>query len=944
GWEAGFGVVVAPFVRAAVDRLTAAAEAEGLGGQLVGLAARVLVLELNVQRVRGELRGGTPQERFGSFVARFATRNGLTDLLSEYVVLARLLARSSELAVESRLEFLRRLGRDRDEIVRLMFGGTDPGRVVEVVTGAGDHHREGRSVGLLRFADGRRLVYKPRPVAVHAHFDRALRWLNARVPGLGLRGLAVLDRTGYGWVEHVAPGPCADVAGVRRCYRRQGALLALLHTLDGVDLHYENLVAAGDQPVPVDLETLFHPRLRGPAGDDPADAALDASVARVGLLPAVVPAVVPGERGGVLDLSGMGGDAGQPFEVAGWAGAGGDEMRLTRARASLPGSGNRPGAVAAPEADPADFAEEVVAGFTQAYEAIAAGRGDLLAGGVLAAFADDEIRVVARPTRTYGILLRESTHPDAMRDALDRDRVLDSLWAASAADPARRLLVPAETADLWDGDIPLFAGRPGAREVWTSRGARIAGVLDGESFPSVVANLRAMNERDLAQQNWIIHASLATRPSTLGTTSPTHTRPAARRAGSPAQEPGSGIAVHVERMVAAAREIAGRIAAHAHHGPRTVNWLGLEPVGETRWTVGPLKNDLYGGLPGVALFLGQVAGVTGEQRYADLARRAMAWVPAFAEHLTGRPGPLPSGRAGTPGCGAFSGTAGLVYALTHLARDLDAPDLLDHVGPLIGVLMEEVAADEVLDVVGGAAGCLAVLLAVHDATGLPLALRGARACADRLVATARPQRAGVAWPGALSVVPLTGFSHGTSGIGWALLRFAAATGEHRYAKTGLAAFAYERALFDPLIGNWPDFRDRPDARAAAGDRPPPMQAWCHGAPGIGLARADLLHEHPCLAHDLDVALASFLAAPPGGTGHSLCHGELGNLLFLAASVAAGRDDLAPVLGHRAGALLDELAAGPRCGTPAGVPTPGLMAGLAGIGHGLLRLARPDRVP
>ncbi|MGW4799566.1 lanthionine synthetase LanC family protein, partial [Nonomuraea sp. NPDC004297] len=128
------------------------------------------------------------------------------------------------------------------------------------------------------------------------------------------------------------------------------------------------------------------------------------------------------------------------------------------------------------------------------------------------------------------------------------------------------------------------------------------------------------------------------------------------------------------------------------------------------------------------------------------------------------------------------------------------------------------------------------------------------------------------------------------------------------------------------------------------DRPPPMQAWCHGAPGIGLARADLLHEHPCLAHDLDVALASFLAAPPGGTGHSLCHGELGNLQFLAASVAAGRDDLAPVLGRRAGALLDELAAGPRCGTPAGVPTPGLMAGLAGIGHGLLRLARPDRVP
>jgi hypothetical protein len=34
----------------------------------------------------------------------------------------------------------------------------------------------------------------------------------------------------------------------------------------------------------------------------------------------------------------------------------------------------------------------------------------------------------------------------------------------------------------------------------------------------------------------------------------------------------------------------------------------------------------------------------------------------------------------------------------------------------------------------------------------------------------------------------------------------------------------------------------------------------------------------------------------------------------------------------------------RCGTPGAVAGPGLLTGLAGLGHGLLRLARPDRVP
>jgi len=34
----------------------------------------------------------------------------------------------------------------------------------------------------------------------------------------------------------------------------------------------------------------------------------------------------------------------------------------------------------------------------------------------------------------------------------------------------------------------------------------------------------------------------------------------------------------------------------------------------------------------------------------------------------------------------------------------------------------------------------------------------------------------------------------------------------------------------------------------------------------------------------------------------------------------------------------------RSGVPFGVETPGLMAGLAGIGYGMLRLAEPDSVP
>ncbi|WP_162641790.1 type 2 lanthipeptide synthetase LanM family protein [Streptosporangium sp. 'caverna'] len=967
-WQVGFLKIVSPFLRVAVGRfVVAAVRADGLddlvdvhqlshqlatqlGQQLTTLAGRTLVLELNVLRVTDRLRGETARERFWSFVEHFSTRDALVGLMSEYVVLARLLAQACDQAVEAYHELLVRLAEDRAEIVTSVLGGEDPGRLVEVHMGGGigDLHQGGRAVGLLRFAGGARLVYKPRPLAVHRHVNDVIRWLDERLPGYGLRSLVVVDRGRYGWVEFVEHSPCENVDGARLFYRRQGALLALLYALDGADFHYENLIANGDQPVLVDLEAVFHPRVPRPSGldwmnGDPAVSVLAESVSRIGLLPSVLWS----EDGDAIDMGGVGGDAGQPlpFKVVGWGGSGTDEMHLTRENILFPGSQNRP-SVDGHVVNPAHFVSELTSGFRDGYEAIVSNRSELVGpGGLLERFANDEIRVVMRATRLYGTLLVESTHPDVLRDALDRERVFDFLWGFAADDPIRRPLVPVESEELWSGDVPMFTTRPATRDLWNGRGVRMPGVLDHDSLTHAMDKVRAMGARDRAQQEWIIEASMATRPdqAALVGAGPFPVEPAV--SPSPA-------ALDHERVLAAVRGIADQVAAIAHADGSRVNWLGIDLIQESQWMVNPLRLDLYSGIPGVALFLAQAASVLGDDRYADLARRALTPLPEIVDSVVNAP-------AGTPmtTCGPFSGYGGLAYALTHLTRELGDPSLGDAIEPLVTSLTESIPIDEMFDVIGGAAGALGVLLAVHEATGLPVALRLARACADRLVETARPQRRGVAWPGAISSsLPLTGFSHGGAGIGWALARFAAtpdgATAGARYAETARAAFAYERDLYDPHVRNWPDYRDIPGERAD--DTPPAsMQAWCHGAPGIGLARADLLRrgvtgglaaDARALTADLDLALASFLASPTALGGHSLCHGELGNLELVTTMIAAGRTDLVEARDRRLGVVLDQLESGPRCGTPAGVPTPGLMSGLAGIGHGLLRHAFPDRVP
>jgi lantibiotic modifying enzyme len=65
------------------------------------------------------------------------------------------------------------------------------------------------------------------------------------------------------------------------------------------------------------------------------------------------------------------------------------------------------------------------------------------------------------------------------------------------------------------------------------------------------------------------------------------------------------------------------------------------------------------------------------------------------------------------------------------------------------------------------------------------------------------------------------------------------------------------------------------------------------------------------------------------------------------TVLAGRGhELAKtVLPHSTSRMLGALDTyGPRCGTPDGVLSPGLLTGLSGIGYGLLRLGFPEIVP
>jgi type 2 lantibiotic biosynthesis protein LanM len=906
--------------------------------RLLSIVSRTLVLELNVARLQGQLQGDTPEQRFQSFTQRLRQREIALSILQEYPVLARQALLCINHWVTTSLEFLQHLCRDWDDLRSQLSPIHQPGVLVAVSAGEGDSHREGRSVVIAKFSADFRVVYKPRSMSLDVHFQELLHWINERGDLPPFRLLKILDRQDYGWVEHVDAQTCSREEEIHRFYERQGGYLAILYALEATDFHHENLIAAGEHPVLLDLEALFHPRVGGvdlTQAEQLANNMLGYSVFGIGLLPHRIWSSA--ESAGI-DLSGLGSSEGQltPHEVPRWQGIGTDEMKLMRQRIEMNAADNQP-TLNHEKVNVLDYADAIDRGFTSIYHLLLNHRADLLAeSGPLASFAGDTVRTIVRATRTYAMLLIESFHPDVLRNALDRDRLFDRLWLAVEHLPHLAKLIATEQEDLWKGDIPMFTTRPESRDLWTSSGKQIPDFLDRSGLASVRERLQQLSQTDLNRQLWIIRASLTSLSQSTG-------QPKARNTS---KQIDSQTTVTRQQYLNAARAIGDRLETLALRGEADASWIGLTLVDDRYWTLTPLGADFYDGLPGVILFLAYLGEIAQDSRYTQLSQAALNTLQRI----------LAQNQAWITQIGGFSGWGGIIYCFSHLGTLWHQPELIDRAEEYVNLLPELIDRDRNFDIIGGAAGCIGGLLALYRVRPSEQTLNVAMHCGEHLLAHAQQLEPGCGWLNPrISSKPLAGFSHGNAGIAWALLELAALSGAERFRNIALDAIAHERSLFSPQKMNWPDLREfettvRNGISGSPAEMPERdcfMHAWCHGAPGIGLARLQCLQYLDDSKTSIEIKIALQTTLNRGfGRNHSLCHGDLGNLeLLLQASKILGEPQWQVQCDRLAATILGSIEQnGWLCGIPLAVESPGLMTGLAGIGYGLLRLAAPDRLP
>lgn len=927
---------------------------------------------------------------------------GLLAFFQKYPVLGRLIATRIDFWVEATVEFLQRLKADLDEIQQLfqseklgtgdnrtrekVFPITNSplGKVIQIKSNLSDPHNRGRCAIALTFKSGIKLVYKPKDLGLEVAYNQFLDWCNQHFSGewgtetgsqksevksqnsdyhLLFKVLKVLDRQTYGWVEYVEQLPCEDEAAARRFYQRTGKLLCLLYLLGATDCHYENLIASGEHLVLVDTETLMEHKARH-IDDSLEVTALDPfnqhfwdSVLRTGLLPRWE---FNHENRIAYDISGLGSVDPQPlpWRVPQWKFINTDNMHRVYETITKPIDQNVPMLNGVP-LSPNDYLEELVEGFDQMYRFLIAQRRTLLANefnfsqnlaNPLVALQSQLVRFIFRDTQVYSAVLQKTLAPEFLRNGVERSIQLDILARAfliTEDKPNAWSILHSELRAMEQLDIPYFAANSDGVALTVGVEQPLEDYLTKPSYSQVISRLQKLDETDRDRQVAIIRGAF-------------HARVARSHGTEQAEsEYGRGSAVSLqatdcstqspltrEQLLASACAIAQEIQSHAiREADGSVYWISLGHIPNAdRLQLQPLNQSLYDGNCGIALFLAALARINGSSQFRDLALGALVPLRKILQTIDAQAAQRLAKRIGI---GGTTGLGSIVYSLVRISHFLKEDALLEEAMRVADAIAPElITTDQKLDVMAGSAGTILALLALYNETTEPAILDKAIACGQHLLKYCTSfEGSPRAWK-TFGERPLTGFSHGSAGIAYALLRLYAVTHNSAYLEAALEGIAYERSVFSSSAANWPDFRscDRQNGQ------PGFMVSWCHGAPGIGLARLGGLSilETEEIHQDVEVALQTTQKYGLQGLD-LLCCGIFGHTeLLLVAAQKLARPELREMALQRAACVV---ARAEQTGAyklfpnlPNYVFSPSFFQGTAGIGYELLRLAYPEVLP
>lgn len=903
---------------------------------LYNVSYKTLIFEVNYYREEGMLQGESPEERFKYFNNIILNdKKSLQKIFSEYYALFEILNKKTKTFFRYLFDVLNNTENNLGNIKKTITEEKNLGKILSIQMGLGDTHKNGKSVVILYFENGK-LIYKPHNMGMELAYENLIKWINDCIkkykyeilPLSFVKSYSIGEHT---WMEFIEYTECKKEEGVKNFYKRIGEIMVLLYSLNSTDFHCENIIASEDFPMLIDLETLLRPDFIEENTDATSkiDCIIRKSVASMHILP--FNELSDNEA---VNLSGLGGEKPQksPYKVDIVKNSSSDTIKIDRNFCVIEPESNNP-KLNGITISSGNYVSYIKKGFEDMYRFILENKSEYLKK-VEELFSNKTCRFLAQSTYVYGRLLRSSYHPDVLRHEIDR-LILLNRTGLFVRRYSSEELIKSEYRDLINGDIPYFTLKTNEKNIYNSQNEKIddykLALPPVENSKNII---KQFSIKDMETQLSIIDFSYLyetmdqlnnykkiSLKNGFETTTKTFYPDKSK---------------YLKLALAIGNRIVEKSITGSQNNEIDRSWYGPFIAGknEIYASVGSVGVDLYRGNGGIALFLASLYKKSNDMLIRKAAEEAI--IPSYyllTDFISDE------GSEVTVSVGAFDGVAGVVYTLYWIGELIEEDKYKKKAIEYILYIAErKIKLPEAnIDIISGVCGLLNVTIFLCEKSKNDIEKINLTNAANefyRIVKNAISSDR----DNTFCCQGYTGFSHGTSGIAATLGRFYKLTKDENILPFIQRLLEYDRNMYDEETNNW--YIRANEERTSYG--------WCHGAPGILLSRI-LIKEYGYNDDKIDIEIKNALNQTIKygfGNNDTFCHGDIGNLAILQYVAKSLKDKKLendckytfsklvdyyiskrwdkPLLGH-----------GEVCS---------LMVGMAGLGYSLLSNIDSDDLP
>lgn len=569
--------------------------------EMFSITGKLVALRLAIYKEHHKFTARNKKKQFTEFLENtFNKKEDFINFFENYPVAARVATVRTLYLVKNYTDILQHLDKDYEEIEK--FIDCKKLTLTDISLSTGDSHAQGNAVSILKFGN-KKLVYKPKDLKINKAFEKFTDWCAKTSGMLDVRIPKGIYKDSYAYNEFIEKKYCKSEKEVERFYTRYGYLVAICYLLNINDLHLENIVAHGEYPIIIDMETLF--QVPASIGQDSAYYNLAKyleldSVACSLLLPKQIH-IGKEESINLSALNGAATELSQEFTAPKDVNTA--DFHYGNVKGHFAGGNNIPQYDENKNVDVSRYNLVIMEAFEQFMRFIMNHKEEALEA--LEVFKGKKVRALLKSTERYASMIRYADHPNYNSEMKYRERLMMNIWAYPYRD---KRIIKSEVNDLLFNDIPIFFAYTDSEDIIDSHGNIYTQYHNMSGYEATRRKIMQLSDKSVELQKTIMMLS-------LGIVDPYLNKKIER----------TEMVNEIKKVnyLEQAKILADDVMLRAYETDDECTFINLDCGKEKHWGLLACDQGLYGGLSGISVVYLELYRKTKEEKYLNYYHKLM---------------------------------------------------------------------------------------------------------------------------------------------------------------------------------------------------------------------------------------------------------------------------------------------------------------------------------